>query len=102
MAVAIPGDPEGGISKIYASSLKHSSWEDDKFLKDLVERYSTGGKGPDGTPDRTRVLGRFGAEQALQEAIETWAGEVSMPALNRFIELSFDKVWTTYDGSDKD
>ena len=62
MEVAIPGDPDGGISKIYAGSLKHQAWEDDKYLKELVERYSTGGKAPDGTPDRTRVLGRFGAE----------------------------------------
>lgn len=25
-----------------------------------------------------------------------------MPALNRFIEMNFDKVWSNYDGSDKD
>ena len=102
MAVAIPGDPQGGISKIYAASLKHQSWEDDKYLKERIDYYSTGGKGPDGTPDRTRVLSRFGAEQALQEVIENWAGEISMPALNRFIELCFDKVWNTYEGSERD
>ena len=99
---SIPGDAEGGVSKIYAASLRHTAWEDDKYLKDLVEHYSTGGKGPDGTPDRTRVLGRFGAQEALRDAIDNWAGEVSMPALDRFIEVNFDQVWTTHDGYEAD
>jgi len=51
-------DPKGGIDGIAGSNLAHNKFEDTKYLKDLCEEYSTGGKGPDGMPNRERVLSK--------------------------------------------
>lgn len=55
----LPGDPSGGINTISVASIKHSKDEDNKYLKDLLDGYSTGAKGPDGMPNGERILNKW-------------------------------------------
>ena len=52
----LPDDPSGGMGQIAVASIKHSKDEDKKYLQDLLEGYSMGGKGPNGLPNGERVL----------------------------------------------
>jgi hypothetical protein len=47
---ALPGDPTGGISKLYAASIKHNTVDDNEAINGLLEKYSSAGKGFDGLP----------------------------------------------------
>ena len=101
-ALAVPGDPDGGLGKIYAASLQHNQFEDDKYLKDISEHYSAGGKGSDGLPNRERILHRYGLTLAAEEVMQKWVGEISQAAIDKFINRNFDKVWADYPGHEDD
>jgi hypothetical protein len=60
-AMTLDGDPRGGIDNIYAASIKHSSPDDEHYLKEMFETYTTGAKGPDGTPNGERILTKWNA-----------------------------------------
>jgi hypothetical protein len=47
---ALPGDSTGGISKLYAASIKHSTVDDNEAINGLLDKYSSAGKGFDGLP----------------------------------------------------
>lgn len=68
----MPGDSTGGISTIYAASIRHSKDEDTQYLKNLLEGYSTGGKGPDGMPNGERILNKYQMQLASEEVIGSW------------------------------
>jgi len=77
--MAIGDDPRGGIDKIAVASLKHIKDEDTKFIKEVVEGYLTGGKGPNGLPNGDKILERAQAQLAAEEIIHTW---VSAPGVS--------------------
>ena len=68
----VAGDRTGGIGKIYAASIKHSSVEDNKEVKDLLDKYSSAGKGFDGLLNQERILTRWSAQLAAEDLIRTW------------------------------
>ena len=49
-------DSRGGIDAISGTSIAHNKPEDNKELSELMEQFSTGGKGPDGMPNGERIL----------------------------------------------
>jgi len=59
--MTLEGDPRGGIDNIYAASIKHSTPDDDKYLKDIFETYTTGAKSTEGTPNGERILTKWNA-----------------------------------------
>ena len=46
----LPGDRTGGISKLYAASIKHNTVDDNESMNNLLDKYSSAGKGFDGLP----------------------------------------------------
>lgn len=46
----LPGDPTGGISKLYAASIKHNTVDDNEAINNLLDKFSSAGKGFDGLP----------------------------------------------------
>lgn len=88
----LPGDPTGGIGTISAASIRHSKDEDKQYLKNLLDGYSTGGKGPDGMPDGERVLDKYQMRLASEEVMNTWT-TVSDAAVKQFEKDNFEKVW---------
>lgn len=46
----LPGDPTGGISKLYAASIKHNTVDDNETINNLLDKFSSAGKGFDGLP----------------------------------------------------
>jgi hypothetical protein len=59
--MTLDGDPRGGIDNIYAASVKHNTPDDDKYLKDIFEEFTTGAKGENGMPNGQRVLSKWNA-----------------------------------------
>jgi len=96
----LPDDPTGGISTIYASSIRHTKDEDNQYLKNLLEGYSTGGKGPDGMPNGERVLNKWQMQLASEEVINNWT-TVTDAAMKLFVKENFDKAWERYDNFGK-
>lgn len=56
--MALGDDPRGGIDQIASASLGHNKDEDTKFIKQVVDGFTTGGKGQDGLPNQERILER--------------------------------------------
>lgn len=93
----LPGDPTGGISKLYSVSINHKYPDDIKFINEVLEKYSQGSRDSEGLPNSNkRVLNKLNAELAAQEIINEWA-EVTIPALEKFMNENFDKAFATYD-----
>lgn len=65
-------------------------------MKNLLEGYSTGGKGPDGMPNGERILDKWQMQLASEEVINTWT-TVSDAAMKQFVKDNFMNVWETYD-----
>lgn len=94
--MCIDGDPRGGVDKISASSFAHDKDEDNAHLKEIFERFLTGGKGPNGMPDGSKVLERWNAQLAAEEAIKSW-NTISDPALEKFMGDYMQKAWERVD-----
>ncbi len=63
----------------------------------MLEKYSQGSRDSEGLPNSNkRVLNKLNAELAAQEIINEWA-EVTIPALEKFMNENFDKAFATYD-----
>ena len=95
-AMTLDGDARGGIDKISASSFAHSKDEDNEHLKSIFERYLTGGKGQNGMPDGSKIIERWNAQLAAEEAIKDW-NKLSEPALNKFMNDYMQKSWEKFD-----
>jgi hypothetical protein len=82
-------DATGGIDKISAASLAHSSDDDNAYLKKVFDYYSTAGK-TDGTadPEAERYLSRWNTQLASEDIIKKWVN-ISEPALEKFIGDNF-------------
>lgn len=86
----------GGIDKISASSLAHNKDEDNEHLKSIFERYLTSGKDQNGTPDGSKIVEKWNAQLAAEEAIRDW-NKLSDPALNKFMKDYMQKSWEKFD-----
>ena len=98
--MALGDDPRGGIDKISATSLARKSFEDNKFLEELMEGYSLGGKGPDGIPNGERILTRSQAMLGSEDAIRSW-NDISDSAMEKFMNDFFGSQWSRYDPMNK-
>jgi hypothetical protein len=85
---ALPGDSTGGISKLYAASIKHNTVDDNEAINGLLEKYSSAGKGFDGLPSQERVLTRWSMQLATEDLIRDWV-QISEPALEKFMNDNF-------------
>jgi len=85
---ALPGDSTGGISKLYAASIKHNTVDDNEAINGLLEKYSSPGKGFDGLPSQERVLSRWSMQLATEDLIRDWV-QISEPALEKFMNDNF-------------
>jgi len=95
-AMTLDGDPRGGIDNIYAASIKHSTPDDDQFMKDVFETFFTGAKGSDGVPNGEKILTKWNAQLASEEILRNWVS-LSEAALQKFIKDNFSQKWETYD-----
>ena len=100
--LAVEGDPDGGLGKIYAASLRHDKDEDSVYLKEISDKWSTGGKGADGWPNRQRVMSHASITLAAEEVMKAWVGNISDNAIELFLKRNLDGVWKTYPGWEKD
>lgn len=94
--MTLEGDPRGGIDNIYAASIKHSTPDDDQYLKDVFEQYTTGAKGPEGIPNGNRILTKWNAQLAGEEILRSWVS-LSNGAVDKFVKDNFDGKWNSYD-----
>jgi len=85
---ALPGDLSGGISRLYAASIKHNTIEDNEAINSALEKYSSAGKGFDGLPSQERVLTRWSMQLAAEDLIRDWV-QISEPALEKFMNDNF-------------
>jgi hypothetical protein len=94
--MGLPGDPRGGLDKISAALAAHNSESDNRKLKEILESYTTGAKGPDGTPNRERWLEKWNAQLAAKECLGLWA-TLSDGAVEKFMDQNFESAWSRYD-----
>ena len=94
--MALGNDPDGGINTIAASAAMHQTDDDRRWLEGVFDRYSTGAKGTDGTPNGDRWLEKYHASLACEEIIRTWA-TVSDGAVEKFVKDHFDNTWNRWD-----
>jgi hypothetical protein len=70
--MVLPGDPRGGLDKISAALASHNSESDNDRLMSIVQSYTTGALGPDGTPNREKWLEKWNAQLAAKECLTLW------------------------------
>ena len=70
--MVLPGDPRGGLDKISAALASHNSESDNDRLMSIVQSYTTGAMGPDGTPNREKWLEKWNAQLAAKECLTLW------------------------------
>jgi hypothetical protein len=92
----LPGDPRGGLDQISAALAAHNSESDNSRLKEILESYTTGAKGPDGTPNRERWLEKWNAQLAAKECLGLWV-TLSEGAVEKFMDKYFEPAWARYD-----
>ena len=83
--MGLGGDARGGLDKISAALAAHNTKSDNNRLKSILESYTTGAKGPDGTPNRERWLEKWNAQLAAKECLGLWVS-LSDGAVEKFMD----------------
>lgn len=70
---------------MYSVSINHKYPDDRKLMAEVLDRYSQGSRDSEGLPNSNkRVLSKLSAQLAAEEIINGWA-EVTIPALEKFM-----------------
>lgn len=82
--MTIGNDSKGGINKIAYNSFARPNYEDNKYISDVFEKYSTPARNPDGSVKLDRNVSKWNSELAADEILSNW-NNLSEPALKLFL-----------------
>ena len=93
-------DAGSKMNQIGAMSKKHSEAEDDDYMQNVFEQYSTDGKDKRGNANGIKLMTKASAMEASHDIIQHWN---NLPEVNtvKYLDAKFDKTWDKFDVNNK-
>ena len=84
------------VNMIGQVSRQHSNAEDEDFMKQVFDQYSTEGKDKRGNATGFDIIQKDKAFEAAQEVIMKW-NDLPQPNAKSYLDDKFDKNWEKFD-----